>query len=164
MTQGKNLASLALTLALLTLILRQLLPGLPVNGQISGVFSNAGSSLPAFILPAATYDKAILRQLTLFQPARSVVSTPTSSWQVVAFRRDDPRLRQAPLTQLPLRLVGLLSNDDCAGSVAIIEQDKHQDSYSCGEFLPGNRAEIVRIFTDRVVMSYQGNYQSLIMD
>lgn len=162
---NSNTASLLLALVLIALIAHQLITGIfPVWQAPSRPTHPATPQLPAFRVPAAAYDATALRQLKLFQPVQKADNDAPTLWQVGSLAPDDPRLMQAPPTKLPLRLTGVLSNGHCAASLAIIEHNRHQESYSCGDILPVSGAELVAIFPDRILVSYQGNYQTLILN
>lgn len=106
-------------------------------------------------------DSAALAKLTLFAapaPAVAVENGPLA-FRVGVLSPDSPRLREAPPTLLKARLTGLLSGPR---GIAIIEQGGRQQSYGPGDRLAAN-AELVRIFHDRIIISRQGQYESLLL-
>ncbi|EOG6956241.1 type II secretion system protein N [Yersinia ruckeri] len=103
-----------------------------------------------------------LEQLNLFS-SKSINSYP-SPFRVGNLSYDDPLLFQAPNSKLAVSLVGILSSTVREKSIAIIEKNKRQQSYSQGDKLPENHAEVVKIFGDRVIINHQGNYESLLLN
>ncbi|CQH60196.1 type II secretion system protein N [Yersinia enterocolitica] len=77
---------------------------------------------------------------------------------------EDPLVLQAPLSHLPLNLVGVLSSSVHENSLAIIEQNKRQRSYIQGDELTEHNAVIVKIFPDRIILNQQGYYKSLLLN
>ncbi|WP_231591920.1 type II secretion system protein N [Yersinia massiliensis] len=77
---------------------------------------------------------------------------------------EDPLFLQAPLSHLPLNLVGVLSSSVHENSLAIIEQNKRQRSYIQGDELTEHNAVIVKILPDRIILNQQGYYKSLLLN
>ena len=70
----------------------------------------------------------------------------------------------APETSLRLELVGIFQADEPEGSSAIIsEQGRPAELYGIGDRIPGN-AELVEVYTDRVVLRRGGIYETLRFD
>jgi general secretion pathway protein C len=75
----------------------------------------------------------------------------------------DSSLRDAPPSALKINLTGIVASATPARSIAIIAKDSKQFSLGVGDNTPGYDAKIAAIFADRVVISYQGRYESLLM-
>lgn len=108
------------------------------------------------------HDTVELKRLSLFSP--EATDTPANPYRVGYLASDDPLLFQAPRSSLPARLVGVLSSSMHENSIAIIEQNKVQNSYSQGEKLPENHAVVIKIFDDRVIINHQGYYEALLLN
>ncbi|BED90492.1 type II secretion system protein GspC [Pseudoalteromonas sp. MM1] len=74
-------------------------------------------------------------------------------------------INNAPETRLSINLTGIVavSNDDQAG-IAIIESQGRQVSYLVEEVVQGTRAEVAQILPDRVILSVNGRYETLMLD
>lgn len=72
-------------------------------------------------------------------------------------------LRDAPLSALKLQVTGIVASQDPARSIAIIAKDSRQFSQGIGDAVPGYEAKIAAIFADRVIIAYQGRYESLLL-
>ncbi|WP_449556067.1 type II secretion system protein N [Huaxiibacter chinensis] len=75
----------------------------------------------------------------------------------------DPRLINAPLSQLPFRVTGILSSTDPLKSHAILTANKRQFMVSINDKLEGTSAQVVRIFADRIILTYQDRYEALLI-
>ncbi|ALX95867.1 hypothetical protein AV650_21010 [Serratia fonticola] len=75
----------------------------------------------------------------------------------------DQALRNAPPSSLKLNLTGIVASPSPERSIAIIAKDSKQFSLGVGEKVPGYDARIASIFADRIVIAYQGNYESLLL-
>ncbi|MGH1595767.1 type II secretion system protein N [Yersinia proxima] len=107
-------------------------------------------------------ETAELKKLNLF--STETVDASDNPYRVGYLAADDPLLFQAPHSRLTARLVGVLTSSIHEKSIAIIEQNKHQSSYSQGEKLPENHAVVIKIFDDRVIINHQGYYESLLLN
>ncbi|WP_421080960.1 type II secretion system protein GspC [Serratia fonticola] len=87
-------------------------------------------------------------------------SAPSSS--ATEHSVSDQTLRNAPPSSLKLNLTGIVASPSSERSIAIIAKDSKQFSLGVGEQVPGYDARIASIFADRIVISYQGNYESLL--
>lgn len=76
----------------------------------------------------------------------------------------DNILRHAPPSSLKLRLAGVVVSSDPKNSMAIIAKDSKQLTLFAGDSLPGYSAKIMSILSDRIVISYQGRYESLLFN
>lgn len=105
---------------------------------------------------------AELKRLHLF----SAETTDASGalYRVGYLAADDPLLFHAPRSKLTARIVGVLSSNMHEKSIAIIEQNKRQNSYTQGEKLLDNNAVVIRIFEDRIIINHQGYYEALLLD
>lgn len=74
-------------------------------------------------------------------------------------------INNAPETRLSINLTGIVavSNDDKAG-VAIIESQGRQVSYLVEEVVQGTRAKVAQILPDRVILSVNGRFETLMLD
>ena len=74
-------------------------------------------------------------------------------------------INNAPETRLSINLTGIVavSNDDKAG-IAIIESQGRQVSYLVEEVVQGTRAEVAQILPDRVILSVNGLFETLMLD
>ncbi|EAW26035.1 putative general secretion pathway protein C [Alteromonadales bacterium TW-7] len=74
-------------------------------------------------------------------------------------------INDAPETRLSINLTGIVavSNDDKAG-VAIIESQGKQVSYLVGEVVSGTRAKVAQILPDRVILSVNARFETLMLD
>ncbi|AJI95029.1 type IV pilus biogenesis family protein [Yersinia ruckeri] len=122
------------------------------------------------VIPVLTENKNNAREPDIYglDKLNLFSSNPINSYQspfrVDNLSYDDPLLFQAPNSKLAVSLVGILSSTVREKSIAIIEKNKHQQSYSLGDKLPENHAEVVKIFGDRVIINHQGNYESLLLN
>lgn len=103
-----------------------------------------------------------LKGLNLFSSETADASD--NPYRVGYLATDDPLLFHAPSSTLAARVVGILSSSTHEKSIAIIEQKKHQSSYSQGEKMPDNNAVVIKIFDDRVIINHQGYYESLLLN
>jgi len=70
-------------------------------------------------------------------------------------------IKDAPKTRLDLVLRGVLAHNPMDKALALISRGNgRQDVYAIGDSLPGN-AELVEIHSDRVIIEYQGRYETL---
>ncbi|OMQ20070.1 type II secretion system protein GspC [Serratia oryzae] len=75
----------------------------------------------------------------------------------------DSSLHNAPPSALKINLTGIVASPTPAHSIAIIAKDSKQFSLGIGDNTPGYDAKIAAIFADRVVINYQGRYESLLL-
>lgn len=83
------------------------------------------------------------------------------AWRVTDERPDAATLRQAPVSKLPWRLAGIISSGRCEGSLAIIETQKGQATWTCGAITDEEGVSIVHFFADQIVIDNNGYYESL---
>lgn len=74
---------------------------------------------------------------------------------------DKPASRNAPVTQLNVRLIGVSASSIPSRSAAIIEQRGSQQVYIVGDKLEGTSVTIEQIYADRVILNNGGNEESL---
>lgn len=103
-----------------------------------------------------------LIKLDLF--SAGAVDAPKDIYRVGHLSLEDPLFYQAPPSQLAVRLVGILNSSTPENSIAVIEHNKRQHSYTQGEALPEKKAVVVKIFADRVIIDQQGYYKSLLLN
>jgi general secretion pathway protein C len=70
----------------------------------------------------------------------------------------------APETTLTVGLKGTLASSDARKSLAVIESNGQQAVYALGEEVEGTTAKLVQVFADRVILSYLGNLETLMLD
>ncbi|MDN2664461.1 type II secretion system protein GspC [Psychromonas sp. 14N.309.X.WAT.B.A12] len=70
----------------------------------------------------------------------------------------------APKTRLKLTLVGIVAATDPRLSSVIIEYKRSQDSYFIESEIPGTDAIVTEIYHDRIIISVNGEEQTLILD
>lgn len=74
---------------------------------------------------------------------------------------DKKAIENAPDTRLDLVLRGVLAHDPQEQALALISRGRGaQEVYGIGDRLPGN-AELVEVYPDRVIIEYQGRYETL---
>lgn len=70
-------------------------------------------------------------------------------------------IKDAPKTRLDLVLRGVLAHTPMDKALALISRGSgRQEVYAVGDSLPGN-AELVEIHSDKVIIEYQGRYETL---
>ncbi|BEM57045.1 hypothetical protein SME22J_09060 [Serratia marcescens] len=111
---------------------------------------------PASVAPpvATPLDIAALAQVTLFQPPPP---GGPAAFRVGTLDPSSPQLRAAPLSALNARLTGVISGPR---GLAVVEIANRQSSYGLGDTLAGE-AEVVRLFSDRIIISRRGQYEAL---
>lgn len=116
-----------------------------------------------FSLPAIVSEPYQLQSATLSLPAifTTSLSEDDRAWRVTDTLPDAEILRRAPVSELPLRLAGIVSSGRCEGSLAIIETQKGQATWTCGAITGEDGVSIVHFFADRIVIDNNGNYESL---
>lgn len=73
-------------------------------------------------------------------------------------------LRDAPLSTLKINVTGIVASSTPADSIAIIAKGNKQFSFGIGDKIPEYDARIAAIFTDHIVINYQGRNESLLLD
>ncbi|KEY58922.1 type II secretion system protein GspC [Serratia sp. DD3] len=108
-------------------------------------------------------------------PAKTNASTPSDSTRFTLFgtspsvssstvtSASSDTLLNAPPSSLKINLTGIVASANAERSIAIIAKDNKQFSLGMGDQVPGYDARIASIFADRVVISYQGRYESLLL-
>ena len=99
-----------------------------------------------------------LTELPLFKNKKNVLS---DEWAVGPDPLPDGVLMNAPLAENAIKLTGTLAGSDCQKSIAIIEMNGIQRSYTCFDHLENNNQKIIRIFSDKVIIDNNGYYESL---
>lgn len=110
-------------------------------------------------LPQATSAGSGKAQAYRFSLFGTAAPASTASAKAAA----DSSLRDAPASALKINLTGIVASPVSAHSIAIIAKDSKQFSLGIGDNTPGYDAKIAAIFADRVVISYQGRYESLFL-
>ena len=75
----------------------------------------------------------------------------------------DPRLMNAPLSQLPFSVTGILSSANPLKSHAIVNVSNQQFMVSVNDTLEGTSAQVVHIFADRLILAHQDRYEALLL-
>lgn len=70
----------------------------------------------------------------------------------------------APKTRLRLTLTGVVASSDPERALAIIESGGSQDTYAVGDTIEKTKAELQQVLPDRVLLKYQGNTETLMLD
>lgn len=70
----------------------------------------------------------------------------------------------APKTRLRLTLTGVVASSDPERALAIIESGGNQDTYIIGDTIGKTKAELQQVLPDRVLLKYQGNTETLMLD
>lgn len=96
----------------------------------------------------------------LFQPADGLQADPVKPEDEL-MSSDDERLFNAPASDLPVRIAGIISSNLPQRSLLIVQSNSKQYSLSPGDRLPESGADLVRIFPDRAIIHYHGKYASL---
>jgi len=73
-------------------------------------------------------------------------------------------LTEAPKTSLKLTLVGIVASSEAQFSSVIIEYKRVQDSYFIDSEISGTDAIVTEIYSDRIIISVNGEKQTLILD
>ncbi|HEN3638965.1 type II secretion system protein N [Yersinia enterocolitica] len=110
----------------------------------------------------SSVNNKLLQQLKLFDTATG--EDISSSFRVGTMLPDDDQLINAPISTIGVRLTGILTGPDRRKAIAIIEKNQIQNSYGYEDLLPDMRSRIVRIFTDRVIIDNEGNYEALLLN
>lgn len=79
----------------------------------------------------------------------------------VATKTDKPSAKNAPVTNLNVRLIGVSASSVPSRSAAIIEQRGQQSVYVVGDQLEGTSVTINAIYADRVILDNGGSEESL---
>ncbi|MGX5079604.1 type II secretion system protein N [Enterobacter mori] len=77
---------------------------------------------------------------------------------------EDEQLRDAPVSRLPLKVMGVLYHRSHKKSLAIIASGPTQFSVGEGGRLQNSVASVARIFDDRVIIINQGVYEALYLE
>lgn len=101
---------------------------------------------------AAKLNTKPLQQQYLFGEAKGGNAVAKSSKDV------------APKTRLKLILVGIVAATDPKYSSVIIEHKGEQDSYFIDSIITGTKAKVSEIYSDRIIITVQGQKQTLILD
>ncbi|QUM75038.1 type II secretion system protein GspC [Moritella sp. 24] len=70
----------------------------------------------------------------------------------------------APKTRLRLTLAGLVASSEPSLALAIIEHKGKQETYAIDEEIGSTNATLNQVFSDRVLIEYQGNLETLMLD
>ncbi|MGJ8582314.1 MAG: type II secretion system protein GspC [Psychromonas sp.] len=141
--------------------------------------------LLAVICGSVAYQSALLTLSVYPEPESSHNWTPTTERQVNQTNRLSTQKLQdqaifgryqgekiayqqeqidAPKTRLKLTLVGIVAATDPRLSSVIIEYKRSQDSYFIDSEIPGTDAIVTEIYHDRIIISVNGEEQTLILD
>ncbi|MEJ2912014.1 type II secretion system protein GspC [Pseudoalteromonas sp. C12FD-1] len=123
----------------------------PVSTPLTPSHYSAGSK--------ATSTTSVQNIIEQFLFGKKTVTNKTNTAQ------QNEVINNAPETRLSINLTGIVavSNDDQAG-IAIIESQGRQVSYLVEEVVQGTRAEVAQILPDRVILSVNGRYETLMLD
>ncbi|MFZ4216005.1 type II secretion system protein N [Pantoea endophytica] len=121
-----------------------------------GSYTLPVSALPA--IPAAYVQHETPLSISLFSEPDAW--TP---YTVGEMSPDDEAIFYSPESKLPLKVVGIVRQRDSKKDLAIIDSASSQFTVSVSDIVQEHSSRIIRIFNDRVIISHQGLYQSLIM-
>lgn len=103
----------------------------------------------------------VINQIGLFLPSEKMSSESKNPWLKNLVSEDDPSIKLAPPTSLPLKLTGIIYNSDATKRLAIFEQAGGQITQMEGTNLQDQPAEIRKIFPDVVIILSRGEYASI---
>ena len=126
-------------------------PLLPLRSQAGGNPQAADNSL----------DVRSLLQLALFGKAEVV---PKKSDEVSPSENSSAVKQDAPRTRLNLTLTGVLASTVPSRSIAVIINAGQEASYGIGDTITGTPAKLRDILPDRVILSNQGQDETLMLD
>ncbi|MFM2480602.1 type II secretion system protein GspC [Celerinatantimonas sp. YJH-8] len=113
------------------------------------LWPDASDPLPVATVPAATGpsspDLSVLKKLHLFGKAQSAASAQAD----------------APTTQLPIRLTGVMYSSDEHKALAVISRASQQYIYGVGETIDGTQAKILHIYPYYIVLQRDGHQERL---
>ncbi|WP_082502337.1 MULTISPECIES: type II secretion system protein N [unclassified Erwinia] len=131
-------------------------------------FNTPFATPEAFHLPEQNQDYSgdVEKIQHLFQPDDPTPGGGDDRWlrrDDALMSSDDARLFNAPASNLPVQVTGIISSSLPQRSLLIVQSNSRQYSLSPGDPLPESGAELIRIFPDRAIIHYQGKYASLKM-
>lgn len=106
-------------------------------------------------------DVRSLLQLALFGKAEVV---PKKSDEVSPSENSSAVKQDAPRTRLNLTLTGVLASTVPSRSIAVIINAGQEASYGIGDTITGTPAKLRDILPDRVILSNQGQDETLMLD
>lgn len=112
------------------------------------------SGIKAQNIPVAS-NKVNPEQFNLF----GIASSSTGSMP----EDTESLLRNAPLSTLKINVTGIVASSIPDDSIAIIATDGKQFSLGIGDNIPGYDAKVSAIFTEYVVINYQGRNEVLLL-
>ncbi|MRS18700.1 hypothetical protein GJV08_05935 [Enterobacteriaceae bacterium RIT692] len=115
--------------------------------------------LPLSPVTAQNAPRASALNLALFSEKQA-----WSPFAVGEMAADDARLRDAPRSTLPLKVMGIVHQRSAHQSLAILSDNQLQFTVSSDDALPGYAAKVAHIFPDRVIVQNRGHYESLLME
>lgn len=89
------------------------------------------------------------------------LSDDDRTWIVSESQPNASILRNAPISQLPLRLAGIINSGGCEGSLAIVEINKVQTTWACEDIAILDGVKVVHFFVDKIIINNNGYYESL---
>lgn len=89
------------------------------------------------------------------------LSDDDRTWIVSESQPDASILRNAPISQLPLRLAGIINSGECESSLAVVEINKVQTTWACEDIASLDGVKIVHFFVDKIIINNNGYYESL---
>jgi len=100
-----------------------------------------------------SYELNSLRTLNLFGKQKTENSAPVVVQSI-----------DAPKTRLNLTLAGLVASSEPSRALAIIEYKGKQETYAIDEQIGSTSAMLKQVHPDRVIIEYQGNLETLMLD
>ncbi|MGI2260933.1 type II secretion system protein GspC [Shewanella sp. GXUN23E] len=73
-------------------------------------------------------------------------------------------ITDAPKTTLSIQLTGVVASTAERNGLAVIESRGSQDTYSLGDKISGTSASLKEVYADRVIITNNGRYETLMLD
>lgn len=73
-------------------------------------------------------------------------------------------ITDAPKTSLSILLTGVVASTAERRGVAVIESQGSQDTYSLGDKIKGTSASLKEVYADRIIITNNGRYETLMLD
>lgn len=124
-------------------------------------FDAAGASAAA---SAGNVDLAAIKAVSLFGEGNQNKGGEVAAQKPTQNRNSGEIPNDAPKTNLPLTLTGVISAGDSPASRAMIVHSREEATFKLEDKLPPNKqAILVRVLPDRVILDNAGRYESLVL-
>lgn len=74
------------------------------------------------------------------------------------------KVTDAPKTSLSILLRGVVASTEDQHGLAVIESNGSQNTYGLGEKIKGTSAELKEVYADRIIITNNGRYETLMLD